>query len=225
MKISACIFDLDGVIVDTAKHHYQAWRKLANKLGFDVTPKQNEELKGVSRMGSLDKILQWGCVLSGKQEKKKYAAIKNSWYVENIKNMDESEILPGVVSFLNELKSRGIKVGIGSSSKNARTILKSVKLEDVFDVIIDGTMVEKTKPNPEVFLKGAKALGLAPENIIVFEDAKSGIEAALAGDFVAVGVGEEDALPDAHLVIPGFKHITPDMLIEQLNSIALSNEI
>ena len=215
-KIKACIFDLDGVIVDTAKYHFAAWRRMANELGFDFTKKENEKLKGVSRIDSLNLILSWGGIELTAEEKAKFAFQKNEWYLEYVSKMDNSEILEGVLPFLNELKSKDIKIALGSASKNAPTIINRVGLEKYFDALIDGNQVEKGKPNPEVFYKGAKAIGVEPRESIVFEDAPKGIEAALAGNFWAVGIGAKEDLGNAHLVIPSFVNWTLDKIIEQV---------
>ena len=211
--IKACIFDLDGVVVDTAKYHYIAWKKLANSLGFDFTEADNEKLKGVSRMGSLDLILEWGGKTFDEEKKKALAEQKNHWYIEFIEKMKPDEILEGVEEFLEDLKQRKMKTGLGSASKNARRIVEKVGLVDNFEVIIDGTLTEKSKPHPEVFLKAAAAMGVRPDECIVFEDAEKGIEAALSGGFFAVGVGEPEVLHLAHVIIPGFKDFNFDQLL------------
>ena len=202
--IHACIFDLDGVIVDTAKYHFQAWRRLANALGFDFDEAANEKLKGVGRMESLDIILGWGQIALSVEEKQEWAARKNGWYRELISKMDASEILEGAMAFLLDVKAQGIKVALGSSSKNAQTILDYIGLHGFFDAIVDGTRITRTKPDPQVFLLGAADLGEAPGHCVVFEDAQSGVDAALAGGFYAVGIGRPDSLGHAHLVIPNF---------------------
>ncbi len=211
--IKACIFDLDGVIVDTAKYHYIAWRKLANDLGFDFTEKQNEKLKGISRMDSLDLILSWGQVEKSAAEKEALATKKNEEYRSYILKMDKGEILPGVLPLLEELQRRGIKLEIGSASKNAPVIIQQLGLADFFPTIIDGTKVEKSKPDPEVFQKAAVELGVDPTSAIVFEDAEAGVEAALRGGFHAVGIGDPAVLKAAHFIIPGFaQHDFPAIL-------------
>lgn len=214
--IKGCIFDLDGVIVDTAKYHFQAWRQLANELGFDFTEAENEKLKGVSRVESLKLILSWGGVEKSPEEQAELAARKNEWYVELISNMTPAEILPGVKEFLDELKHRGIKIALGSASKNAPAILEQIQLTSYFDAIIDGTKTTRSKPDPQVFQLGAEALELQPSEAVVFEDAEKGIEAALNGGFWAVGVGDPANLGKAHLVIPGFQHFNFDKLIQAL---------
>jgi beta-phosphoglucomutase len=214
--IKAFIFDLDGVIVDTAKYHFKAWRRLANALGFDFDEKKNEELKGVSRMESLDRILSWGGVAISEDEKITRAAQKNDWYREYIQHMDPEEILEGVMPFLNACKSAGLKMAIGSASKNTPTILDRINLSEYFDAVIDGNKIDRSKPDPQVFLMGAEAMGVHPSETIVFEDAVSGVDAALAGGFRAVGIGSEDVLGHAHLVIPNFIGHTPGGLIDSI---------
>lgn len=214
--IKGCIFDLDGVIVDTAKYHFQAWRRLANELGFDFTEEENEQLKGVSRAESLKQILSWGGVEKSDDEQAALAARKNEWYVELISSMTPEEILPGAKEFLNDLKQKGVKIALGSASKNAATILERIQLTNYFDAIIDGTKTTRSKPDPEVFQLGAEAIGLSPSEIAVFEDAEKGIEAALNGGFWAVGVGSTANLSRAHLVIPGFQNFTFDKLVNAL---------
>ena len=205
--IKACIFDLDGVIVDTAKYHFIAWRRMANELGFDFTEEENEKLKGVSRMDSLNLILQWGRVEKTADEKQALAAQKNEWYREFILKMQSDEILEGVERFLEELKNKGIRIALGSSSKNAGTIIKQVGLEERFEVIIDGNNLTRSKPDPQVFQLGSEAMGVMPQECIVFEDASKGVDAALAGQFWAVGVGSPENLGHAHYVISGFKDV------------------
>ncbi len=201
-NINACIFDLDGVIVDTAKYHFLAWRRLANELGFDFTEQENEKLKGVSRMGSLELILQWGGIQLNETEKLALADRKNNWYVEYLQDMSPADILEGVLPFLEDLKRHRIRIGLGSASKNALTVVERIGLTDTFEVIIDGNKATKSKPDPQVFVLGAAALGVSPSETIVFEDAESGVQAALNGGFYAVGVGSPINLGHAHLVIP-----------------------
>ncbi|WP_321278941.1 beta-phosphoglucomutase [Marinifilum fragile] len=203
-KISACIFDLDGVVVDTAKYHYIAWKSLANELGFDFTEEDNERLKGVSRMRSLDILLEIGGVELDEKTKLELADKKNKNYVEYILKMTPDEILPGVKDFFNELKAKGIKIALGSASKNAMTILNQLELADYFDAVVDGTHVSNAKPDPEVFLKGAELLGVSPSECIVFEDAEAGVEAAINGNMKCVGIGSPDVLGKANIVVPGF---------------------
>ncbi len=213
-QIKACIFDLDGVIVDTAVYHYKAWKRLANELGFDFTEEQNEQLKGVSRMRSLQLILGWGGVNKNEAEQTELATRKNNWYVEMISKMKPDEILPGAKEFLEACRTAGIKTALGSASKNSGTILQNVSISQLFDAIVDGNHVTEPKPNPEVFLKGAEALGVSPLECVVFEDAIAGIAAAKAGGMKAVGIGSPQVLTEADLVISGLDKMTLEMLEE-----------
>ncbi|MFM9950551.1 MAG: beta-phosphoglucomutase [Saprospiraceae bacterium] len=221
-SITACIFDLDGVIVDTAKFHFLAWRRLANELGFDFTEAQNEKLKGVSRIQSLELILQWGGISLDEPAKVALAEQKNNWYRDYILQMEPGDVLEGVEDFLAEIRSQGVKIGLGSASKNAETILQRVGLTDVFEVVIDGNRHTRSKPDPEVFLTAAAALGVAPEQAIVFEDAEKGVEAALKGGFYAVGVGSPEVLGHAHEVIPGFAGVHFETILEHIGAQALA---
>jgi len=211
-NIKACLFDLDGVIVDTAKYHYLAWRKLANELGFDFTEEQNERLKGVSRMDSLNILLEIGKVNLDEETKIKLAEKKNNCYLEYITKIDKSEVLPGVEDFIKSLKENGVKVALGSASKNAVLILENIEMINYFDVIIDGTKISKAKPDPEVFLAGARELNISTENCVVFEDAEAGIEAAKNGGMKAVAVGTSDTLKNADKIITSFSGINLDIL-------------
>jgi beta-phosphoglucomutase len=188
-KLKALIFDLDGVIVTTEHNHFIAWKRTANSLGIDFEEEHNELLKGVSRVDSLKKILELGAKTISTEEFNELLISKNDFYVDSIQDLNQTDLLPGVLSLLQESKSKGIKLGIGSSSKNANFILKLLKIDHFFDVVIDGNGVNHPKPHPEVFLNGAKALNLAPAECIVFEDAASGITAAKAGGFITIAVG------------------------------------
>ncbi len=213
METKACLFDLDGVIVDTAKYHYQAWRSLARRLGFDFSPAHNERLKGVSRMASLDILLEVGGISGvSDADKQRMADEKNAEYVSLISRMTPDEVLPGAEDFLRSLRAAGIRTALGSASKNAMTILDRLQLTPLFDAIVDGTKVAKAKPDPEVFLRGAEALGVAPAECVVFEDAEAGIEAAIAGGMRCVGIGSPDILGRANLVVPGLSAMTLDRL-------------
>ena len=213
-SLNACLFDLDGVIVDTAKYHYIAWRRLANDLGFDLTLEQNERLKGVSRIESLEIILAIGGVHLTDEEKIGRATEKNLRYLELCQQMTPEDTLPGVRSFMNELKDSGIRVGLGSASKNAKVILERIDMLDFFDTIVDGNRVSRGKPDPEVFLIGASDLSINPENCVVFEDAVAGIQSAKAAGMLAIGVGEKSVLTEADFVIEGFANFRVHDLIE-----------
>ncbi|KAA8999662.1 beta-phosphoglucomutase [Paenibacillus spiritus] len=212
--IKACLFDLDGVLVDTAKYHYIAWKELADSLGFTFTEKDNERLKGVSRMASLDILLEIGGLSFDDAKKAELAQSKNDRYVEYITKMDSSEILPGALDFLKECRSAGIKVALGSASKNAMMILDNTGLTPYFDAIIDGNKTSAAKPDPEVFLLGAQALEARPEECIVFEDAEAGIEAAQRAGMRSVGIGSPETLGAADLVIASLEEMNTQRLGE-----------
>jgi beta-phosphoglucomutase len=214
MTLKACIFDLDGVIVDTAKYHYLSWKRLADQLKINFTEKDNERLKGVSRMASLNIILEIGNMHPDDSTKEKYAALKNQWYVDYINKMTPDEILPGSVEFINELKRAGIKVGLGSASKNTPLILERVGMKKLFDAVADGNVVHKTKPDPEVFLTAAKMLKVDPRHCVVFEDAVAGVEAALNAGMICVGIGSGKILTKAHYVVTGLAKMNIEKLKE-----------
>lgn len=197
MNTIGVIFDLDGVIVDTAKYHFLAWKNLADELGFEFTETHNELLKGVSRVRSLEILLNIGKVKVSDDKKQGYLLSKNEDYLNHINQMGPEEILPGAVKLLDTLDDLGIKYVLGSASKNAPLILKQVNLLHRFSGIVDGNSVSKAKPDPEVFLIGAKKLHLLPENCIVFEDAIAGIEAANKANMVSIGIGDKDTLHEA----------------------------
>jgi beta-phosphoglucomutase len=216
-KEIAFIFDLDGVIVDTAKYHYLAWRNLANALGFDFTEEQNELLKGVSRIQSLEILLSIGKVALPGAEKEKLLLQKNKEYLEYVNQMTSEEILPGVNDLLNFLEINDIKYALGSASKNAPLILEKVGLLNRFTAIVDGNDVSKAKPDPEVFLIGAKKLGMKPENCVVVEDAIAGIQAANAAKMISIGIGDTNVLNEADYVFKDMTAITPDFLKNLMN--------
>lgn len=214
-KYDLAIFDLDGVIVDTAKYHYLAWRRLGKTLGIDFTEEQNEAFKGVSRMACMDIM----CTLAGKEdmnqeERIRLANIKNDWYVESIDEIDESELLPGAQALLITLKKNGIKIALGSASKNALPILERTGILKYFDIVIDGNQVSKAKPDPEVFVLGAQKLGIDPTRCIVFEDSVAGLEAALTANMGCIGVGIKENLPNAPIVVSGLNQVKLDYLID-----------
>ena len=217
--ITCCIFDLDGVLVDTAKYHYLAWAELARALGFEFTPEQGEATKGVSRMASLDIVLRAGGMEArfSAEEKECLAAEKNARYLEFITRMTADEVLPGALQFLQGLKAAGIKVVLGSASKNAGVILDRCGLRPLFDHIVDGTLVSKAKPDPEVFAKGAELAGERAADCVVFEDAAAGIEAATRAGMRSVGVGGSPLLNRATLQLPTFEGFTFEQLRQQID--------
>ncbi|WP_299556879.1 beta-phosphoglucomutase [Seonamhaeicola sp.] len=191
------IFDLDGVIVDTAKYHFLAWKKLADGLGFEFTEEHNELLKGVSRVRSLEILLDIGNVTVSEEKKQEFLVSKNEDYLGYITKMEADEILPGASELLDALDAAGIKYVLGSASKNAPLILKQIGLYDRFEGIVDGNSVSKAKPDPEVFLIGAEKLKLSPDQCVVFEDAIAGIEAAKNANMISVGIGDKNTLSEA----------------------------
>lgn len=213
------IFDLDGVITDTAKYHFLAWKQIADELQIPFTEEINERLKGVSRERSFEIILETGNRTDMEEEERtRWREKKNRIYIEYIQNMKREEVLPGVREFLKEIKKDGNLAALGSASKNSALILERLELTDAFDVIVDGTMVTKAKPDPEVFLKGAERMGLKPECCIVFEDSVAGIEAAHQGKMRAVGVGKSEMLQKADCVITGFAGCSPEQIIHWLKA-------
>jgi len=184
-----------------------AWKRLADQLNIPFNEKDNERLKGVSRMKSLEIILDLGSLNLNQEEKEELAKKKNNWYIQYISKMDKSELLPGVEEFIKNLKRKGIKVAIASASKNTKLILKRLNLEDTFDAVIDGTMISNAKPNPEIFLRASDYLNLKPEECVVFEDAVAGVQAAKKAGMKVVGVGEEEVLKGADKVIKNFENV------------------
>ena len=206
------IFDLDGVIVDTAKFHYLAWRKMANDLGFDITLEQNEKLKGVSRVNSLQQILGWGNKTVSEAEFEQLMSSKNDDYLARIAHMDEDDLLPGVKKSLDYLTENNVPFALGSASKNARPILKGLKIDQRFEAIVDGNDVTKAKPDPEVFLIAAEKLGIPPQDCIVFEDSVAGIEAANSAGMLSIGIGDKEILKEADYNFADFTEIENEFL-------------
>ena len=212
MAIKACIFDMDGVIVDTAKYHFKAWERLADTLGIPFTEEQNEELKGVSRVDSLERILGWGNLQLNNNKKIELMDLKNKWYLDFVAEVSPQEMLPGAHDFLLLLKENGIKIALGSSSRNSILILEKLGIIELFDSIIDGTKIHFSKPHPEVFLKGAADLNVLPSEVVVFEDAISGVEAAKAGGFHCIGIGDASVLKQADMIINSLAEVNLDTL-------------
>jgi beta-phosphoglucomutase len=207
MSKKAFIFDLDGVIVDTAKYHYLAWKKIASELGIDFTHEHNELLKGVSRVRSLDIILGLGNVEASQEQKDQWLVQKNEEYLTYLVDMDQSEILPGVMKVLAFLKTNNQPIALGSASKNARPILEKTGILSYFDVIVDGNDVSNAKPDPEVFLQAAQKLGMTNENSIVFEDSVAGIQAANIAAMTSIGIGDAAILNEAKYNFKDFTYI------------------
>jgi beta-phosphoglucomutase len=207
MNKKAFIFDLDGVIVDTAKYHFLAWQKIAAELGIEFTPEHNEHLKGVSRVRSLDLILELGKIEASQADKDRWLVQKNEDYLSYLVHMNYSEILPGVVPVLQYLKEQNQAIALGSASKNARPILEKTGIMEYFDVIIDGNDVSNAKPDPEVFLQAARKLGIANDQSIVFEDSVAGVQAANIAGMTSVGIGEHNILHEAQYTFKDFTYM------------------
>lgn len=217
MNKKGFIFDLDGVIVDTAKYHFLAWQKLAKGIGVNFTHQQNEQLKGVSRVKSLEKILAWGNKTISDAQFTSLMSAKNDDYLNFISNMNENEILPDVPKILDYLIAQQQPVSLGSASKNARPILEKVNLISKFNAIVDGNDVTNAKPDPEVFLAGARALNIKPEDCIVFEDSVAGVQAANAANMVSIGIGHQKVLYEADYVFLDFTEIETSFIDDLIN--------
>ncbi len=202
--------------MDTAKYHYLAWKQLADELNIPFTEKDNERLKGVSRMQSLEIILEIGGVDKTDAEKEELCDRKNQHYLEYVSKITPDDALPGVREFLADAKAHGCHLALGSASKNAPLVMDCLKFTDMFDVIVDGSMVTHSKPDPELFVLAAKLMGADTDSCIVFEDAVAGVQAAHAGGMRAVGIGTPENLPEADIVIPGFAGMSSEILEDRL---------
>ncbi|MDB9836317.1 beta-phosphoglucomutase [Flavobacteriaceae bacterium] len=210
--MKAFIFDLDGVLVDTAKYHYIAWKTIGTSFNFNLSETQNEGLKGISRVDSLDLMLEWAGTEMNLEQKEVLLRQKNEHYLELIQAMDQTEILPGVLTILDFAKDNNVPIALGSASKNAQLILKKLDLLPYFDSIVDGTHVTHSKPNPEVFLLGAKNLNTSANQCVVFEDAAAGVAAAKAAQMVAVGIGDAKELAAADYIFSSLESIDSNLL-------------
>ena len=217
MNKKGFIFDLDGVIVDTAKYHFLAWQNLAKSIDIDFTHEQNEQLKGVSRVKSLEKILEWGNKTISEELFTSLMGKKNEEYLSFIEKMTDEEILPDVPKILNYLIEKQQPISLGSASKNARPILEKVNLLSKFDAIVDGNDVSKAKPNPEVFLIAAQHLNMKPEDCIVFEDSVAGVQAANTANMISIGIGEKEVLHEADYIFSDFTEIENSFIEELIN--------
>jgi len=215
-KIKALIFDLDGVIVDTARFHFTSWKVLARDLGFEIPDSLDEELKGLGRIESLQKVLRYRTTDTPEEEWPDLARRKNDLYLSYISHLSAGDTLPGVIEFLTDAQARGMLLAIGSGSKNARPILARLGITDMFNSICDGTDTVRSKPDPQVFQCACNALGVSPSEAIVFEDAVSGIEAALSCGTRVVGIGEPGVLQRAELVLPSLENIKIEDIILKL---------
>lgn len=218
--VRGCIFDLDGVIVDTARYHFLAWKRLAEELGYPLSLLDNEQLKGVSRTQSLQVVLRLAEKSLNPEQKEILANKKNAWFNEYIGRMRPEDIFPGVRDLIRKLREEGMKIGLASSSRNARTVIRVLDIENDFDAIVDGNMIKHTKPDPEIFLLTASMLGLAPAQCVVIEDAEAGIEAALSAGMKCIGIGSPVLLRKANRVFPKTSDIDPSIVrqLEMLDS-------
>jgi beta-phosphoglucomutase len=217
MNKKAFIFDLDGVVVDTAKFHFVAWQRLAAGLDIAFAKAENEQLKGVSRVGSLEKILEWGNKTLDQKTFDEKLIQKNNEYLEMVETLTQEDILPGVHDFILQLKAAGQPIALGSASKNARPILKKLGIFDLFDTIVDGTNVTKAKPDPEVFLKACDQLEMPAANAVVFEDSQAGIQAANTAGMISIGLGNPTDLQQADEVYATFEEMPENYYIKLLN--------
>ena len=217
MNKKGFIFDLDGVIVDTAKYHLLAWQNLAKSIGIDFTHEQNEQLKGVSRVKSLEKILEWGNKTISEELFASLMGKKNEEYLSFIEKMTDEEVLPDVPKILAYLIAQKQPISLGSASKNARPILEKDNLHSKFDAIVDGNDVSKAKPDPEVFLIAAQHLNMKPEDCIVFEDSVAGVQAANTANMISIGIGERNVLHEADYIFSDFTEIENSFIEELIN--------
>lgn len=211
------IFDLDGVLVDTARFHYLAWKRLAKEaFGFNFTPRDNEAFKGVNRASCMRLLMKMAAKDLPAAEADRLAAQKNEWYVEMVRDMSEADVLPGARDFLRACRARGLKTAIGSASKNCGLVLERTGIASLFDAVVDGNAVSRAKPDPQVFLQAAQALFLPPGRCVVFEDAQAGIDAARAGGMIPVGIAAQGALKGCRLCAPSLNALSLDDVLRLL---------
>ncbi len=215
--INAVLFDMDGVVVDTAKFHHEAWKKLALELGIDFPDSLNDQIKGVSRMDALKIILDSGGLSLNENEMEKLAAEKNNWYLELLSNLSENDVLPGIHNYLMELKKNDIQIGLASASKNAKFVLDKIGLKSKFQVIIDGHNIKNSKPDPEVFLSCSTELKIDARNCLVIEDAKAGVEAAKRAGMMVIGIGDAEELSEADIVIESTRILSMQFVRDQFH--------
>ena len=219
--IQACIFDLDGVLTETAHLHYSSWKRLAAEWGFDLSPELNKQLKGVSRKASLDLILKWSDKTATDEEKAEMMERKNQWYLEEVDKLTPNDCLPCAIDFLDELDKYNIPYALGSGSKNAKTILAKIGLTQRFKWILDGNDVQIGKPNPELFIKAADAMNSDRSKTVVFEDAEAGISAALKGGFIAVSFGtDEEPKRISHFHLNSWEGVSLETIEMGLNDLS-----
>lgn len=215
--IKGLIFDLDGVITDTAEYHYLAWKSLAEKIDISIDRKFNEQLKGISRMESLELILKHGNKADAytDAEKEELATQKNEEYKEYIKEITPADLLPGIDTLLKEAKERGMGMALASASKNGPEIMKRLEIEDLFDGVVDPASLKAGKPDPEIFFRGAEILGLSVDECIGLEDAEAGIESINGAGMFSVGVGSKEAMKEADYAVESTADLILDRLVEK----------
>jgi beta-phosphoglucomutase len=213
MRVAGSIFDLDGVLVDTARCHYEAWRRLARELGFDLSAHDNERLKGVSRMASLEILLEIGGLVRTAADKEELAGRKNQRYRELIEALTQADVLPGALALVERLRDAGVRLALASASRNALTIVERLALGRLFECIIDGHQVTHAKPDPEIFLRAAAGLHLPAAACVVFEDAAAGIAAAHAAGMRCVAVGDAGVLGQADWIVPSLARFDPNLIL------------
>lgn len=218
VRYEAVIFDLDGVITDTAEYHYLGWQRMADEEGIPFNRQFNEQLRGVSRVESLQLIL--GDRTVEPEVFDELADRKNRYYVESLQQVSPDDLLPGARELVDACKARGLKVAIGSSSKNARTVLTQLQITDIFDAITDGHDAERSKPDPDLFLHAAEQLGIAPEHCIVLEDAAAGVQAAKAAGMLAVGIGPPERMSEADLQFDSVADVDVERMLTTQQSTA-----
>ncbi|GAB4495589.1 MAG: beta-phosphoglucomutase [Anaerolineales bacterium] len=205
MSIRAFLFDLDGVLTDTAEYHYRAWKRLADELGIPFTREENEALRGIPRRESLLLLLKGRTYPEAQMQE--FMARKNNYYLQFIREITPRDVLPGALELLEEIRASGLKSALGSASKNAREVIERLGIAALLDAVSDGNSVERQKPAPDLFLHAARQLGFPPRECVVVEDASAGIEAALAGGFWTLAIGPASRFSTAHVVLPSLEHV------------------
>lgn len=213
-SIGAFIFDLDGVLTDTAEYHFKAWKRLADENGLPFTREDNDQLRGVDRRESLRRLLKGKTIPAEQFEA--WLTLKNDYYRVFLTALSPADLLPGVSKFLADAHTRGIKLGVGSASKNATDVIERLGIAPLFDALGDGYSVTNPKPAPDLFVWVAGRLNVPPAQSVVFEDSEAGIDAALAGGMLAVGIGPQERVGRARVIIPGFANVTVDDIVQQL---------
>jgi len=217
-EIECILFDLDGVLTDTSKLHYQAWKKLADEIGIYFDESINQRLKGVSRKESLEIILESSEYSYSEQEKEKLAEIKNTYYKEMIESLGPQDLYAGVEELLQNIKTRQLKTVLASASKNASFIIKRLEIENYFDYIVDANYIKNGKPDPEIFIKGAEKVQANPENCVVIEDSIAGLIAAKRAGMIAVGIGNSELQNYADFIFESTGKVDIDFLCMSVRS-------